>query len=229
MQRHYTYTPLLHPFTKQNYFCKRSNSTTKIPYCTIMLKFLEIIGFLSGILGVWLTMKKNRWCFPIGLINVTLSLYLFFLQGLYADSLQQIVYIILLLYGWYTWNTTRSETQPPLVIGRLNSKEIFFTLLIIAITTLLLGTTLAEYTDAKLPFLDSFATSCAFIAQYFIARKKIETWILWMIVNVIYVGIYLNNEMYLYVVLFGIYGILTVMGWNSWRTELKISNAETTK
>ena len=194
-----------------------------------MLKSLEIIGFLSGILGVWLTMKKNLWCFPIGLINVTLSLYLFFLQGLYADSLQQIVYIILLLYGWYTWNTTRSETQPPLVIGRLNSKEIFFTLLIIAITTLLLGTTLAELTDAKLPFLDSFATSCAFIAQYFIAQKKIETWILWMIVNVIYVGIYLNNEMYLYVVLFSIYGILTVMGWNSWRTELKISNAEITQ
>ena len=193
-----------------------------------MLKFLEIIGFASGILGVWLTMKKNKLCFPIGLINVSVSLYLFFMQGLYADSLQQIVYIILLLYGWYTWNTTASETQRLLVIGRLNSKEIFFTILFIAITTRLLGTTLAEFTDAKLPFLDSFATSCAFLAQYFIARKKIETWILWMFVNVIYVGIYFNNEMYLYVVLFSIYGILAVMGWNSWKTELKISNAEIT-
>ena len=193
-----------------------------------MLKFLEIIGFASGILGVWLTMKKKKWCFPIGLINVSVSLYLFFMQGLYADSLQQIVYIILLLYGWYTWNTPVSETQRLLVIGRLNSKEIFFTILFIAITTRLLGTTLAEFTDAKLPFLDSFATSCAFLAQYFIARKKIETWILWMFVNVIYVGIYFNNEMYLYVVLFSIYGILAVMGWNSWKTELKISNAEIT-
>lgn len=193
-----------------------------------MLKFLEIIGFASGILGVWLTMKKNKWCFPIGLINVSVSLYLFFMQGLYADSLQQIVYIILLLYGWYTWNTPVSETQRLLVIGRLNSKEIFFTILFIAIITRLLGTTLAEFTDAKLPFLDSFATSCAFLAQYFIARKKIETWILWMFVNVIYVGIYFNNEMYLYVVLFSIYGILAVMGWNSWKTELKISNAEIT-
>ena len=193
-----------------------------------MLKFLEIIGFASGILGVWLTMKKNKWCFPIGLINVSVSLYLFFMQGLYADSLQQIVYIILLLYGWYTWNTPVSETQRLLVIGRLNSKEIFFTILFIAITTRLLGTTLAEFTDAKLPFLDSFATSCAFLAQYFIARKKIETWILWMFVNVIYAGIYFNNEMYLYVVLFSIYGILALMGWNSWKTELKISNAEIT-
>ena len=193
-----------------------------------MLKFLEIIGFASGILGVWLTMKKNKWCFPIGLINVSVSLYLFFMQGLYADSLQQIVYIILLLYGWYTWNTPVSETQRLLVIGRLNSKEIFFTILFIAITTRLLGTILAEFTDAKLPFLDSFATSCAFLAQYFIARKKIETWILWMFVNVIYVGIYFNNEMYLYVVLFSIYGILALMGWNSWKTELKISNAEIT-
>ncbi|MBP6511954.1 MAG: nicotinamide mononucleotide transporter [Bacteroidia bacterium] len=184
-------------------------------------KFLEIIGFVSGILGVWLTMKKNKWCFPIGLINVTVSLYLFYLQGLYADSLQQIVYMILLLYGWITWNRSISQTQPKLLISRLNSKEIIYSMLIIVLTTILLGTTLAKYTDAKLPFLDSFATSCAFLAQYFIARKKIETWILWMIVNVIYTGIYMHNEMFLYVGLFTIYGILTVMGWKSWRIELK--------
>ncbi len=228
MQRHDTYTSLLHPFTKQNYFCKRSNSTAKITASTIMLKFLEIIGFLSGILGVWLTMKKKIWCFPIGLLNVSVSLYLFWMQGLYADSLQQAVYIILLIYGWITWNTILNQSHHTLTIGRLNSKGLILSIFIIAGTTLLLGTTLEKYTDAKLPFLDSFATSCAFLAQYFIARKKIETWILWMIVNVIYIGIYVNNEMYLYVVLFGIYGILTVMGWNSWKTELKISNAETT-
>lgn len=186
-----------------------------------MLKLLEIIGFLSGIFGVWLTMKKNRWCFPIGLINVTVSFYLFFIQGLYADSLQQIVYIFLLLYGWFTWNTSISQPQALLLISRLNTKGIIFSILIIVLTTLLLGTTLSNYTDAKLPFLDSFATSCAFLAQYFIARKKIETWILWMIVNVIYTGIYLKNEMYMYVGLFCIYGILTVMGWKSWRVELK--------
>ncbi|MBK9638188.1 MAG: nicotinamide mononucleotide transporter [Bacteroidetes bacterium] len=191
-----------------------------------MLKTLEIIGFLSGIFGVWLTMKKNKWCFPIGLINVIVSLYLFLKQGLYADSLQQIVYIFLLLYGWFTWNTSKSKPQPTLLISRLNNKGIIFSILLIVLTTLMLGTTLAKYTDAKLPFLDSFATSCAFLAQYFIARKKIETWILWMIVNVIYIGIYLNNEMYLYVGLFSIYGILTVMGWKSWKIELKNPHAE---
>ncbi|MFN0187369.1 MAG: nicotinamide riboside transporter PnuC [Bacteroidia bacterium] len=191
-----------------------------------MLTFLEIIGFISGIVGVWLTMQKNRWCFPIGLINVSVSLYLFFLQGLYADSLQQVVYIILLIYGWITWNKPVNASQPALLISRLNSKGIILSLIVITLTTLLLGTTLAKFTDAKFPYLDSFATSCAFLAQYFIARKKIETWILWMIVNVIYIGIYLHNELYLYVGLFSVYGILTVMGWKSWRIELKNPNKD---
>lgn len=185
-----------------------------------MLKILESFGFISGVLGVWLTMRKNIWCFPVGLINVTISLYIFSEQSLYADSLQQAVYIPLLIYGWIHWNDPKDKSQQ-IPITPLESKGILLIALAISATTLLLAKTLLYFTNAQLPWLDSFATSCAFVAQFLIARKKIESWILWMIVNLIYIGIYVNNGLYLYVALFSIYGILSIYGWKSWKKELK--------
>lgn len=184
-----------------------------------MIIQLEILGFISGVIGVWLTMKKNIWCFPIGLINVIISLYIFLKQALYADSLQQAVYIPLLIYGWIKWNDPEKNQHKP--ITRLDSRGLLTLLFIVAASTFLLATTLQNFTNAQKPWLDSFATSTAFAAQYLIARKKIETWILWMIVNLIYISIYVSNALYLYVVLFTIYGILSVLGWKSWSEELK--------
>lgn len=184
-----------------------------------MMILIEILGFISGVIGVWLTMRKNIWCFPVGLINVILSLYIFSKQALYADSLQQAVYIPLLIYGWIRWNNPDNTQHKP--ITRLDSKGVLLILLTILASTFVLAKTLLYFTNAQLPWLDSFATSTAFVAQYLIARKKIETWILWMVVNLIYIGIYLNNALYLYVVLFTIYGILSVLGWKSWKQALK--------
>jgi nicotinamide mononucleotide transporter len=186
-----------------------------------MIKILEILGFVSGVLGVWLTMRKNIMCFPIGLINVIISLYIFSEQALYADSLQQAVYIPLLIYGWVRWKdlAVMDQHKP---ITRLDCKGLFLLIIAILASTFLLAKTLLYFTDAQLPWLDSFATSCAFVAQYLIARKKIETWLLWMVVNLIYMGIYVNNALYLYVALFTIYGILSVFGWKSWMKELKM-------
>lgn len=184
-----------------------------------MIILIEILGFISGVIGVWLTMRKNIWCFPVGLINVIISLYIFSKQALYADSLQQAVYIPLLIYGWIRWNNPDNTQHKP--ITQLDSKGVLLILLTIIASTFLLAKTLLYFTNAQLPWLDSFATSTAFVAQYLIARKKIETWILWMVVNLIYIGIYLNNALYLYVVLFTIYGILSVLGLKSWKQELK--------
>src|SRR5205085_4761705 len=74
---------------------------------------LEIVAMLTGILGVWLTMKKSIWCFPVGIVNVSLYAWLFFSPGirLYADSFLQCVYILLLIYGWLNWAGALSKTH----------------------------------------------------------------------------------------------------------------------
>ena len=71
---------------------------------------VEIAGFIFGVAGVYLTIKEQVWCFPVGLLNVTLSLVLFWQQRLYSDAFQQLVYIGLLSYGWWAWSQKKDNS-----------------------------------------------------------------------------------------------------------------------
>lgn len=181
---------------------------------------VEIAGFIFGVIGVWLTLRENVWCFPIGLANVILSLYLFYQQKLYADSLQQFVYIILLGYGWFKW-WRGNDTDKKLVVSTSNSSLLFICAGAFIACTLLLGVLLSKFTDATFPWLDSTATSLSFVAQWMIAKKKIENWLIWIVVNIMYIGIYLYKDLWLYSVLFFIYLLLAISGYLKWRKSLK--------
>ncbi|HNR20553.1 MAG TPA: nicotinamide riboside transporter PnuC [Bacteroidia bacterium] len=213
---------------------------------------LEIIGFVFGVAGVWLTIKENPWCFPVGLVNVIVSSFLFFDQKLYADVLQQIVYVVLLSYGWYEWTMGKGLTQkfnvknqianeqksedenfkseiisPNSQITNISSSPrlLFNCIFVIAASTYILGTLLKWYTDASVPYWDALATSMSFTAQYLVARKKIENWMLWMDVNLLYLGIYIYKELYLYAVLFAVYFVMAVVGYFKWRKEMQAQNS----
>lgn len=178
---------------------------------------LEWTGFLTGIAGVWLTTRQNPWCFPIGLVNVWISLFLFFGQHLYADVLQQVVYIVLLGIGWFNW-TRKNREDSSIRISWSTPLERMLATCAVLLITCVLGSLLDRFTDASFPWLDSFATAMSFTAQYLIARKKIENWLLWIPVNLIYIGIYLQKELSLYVLLFTVYLGLAINGYLSWKS-----------
>ena len=178
---------------------------------------LEIIGFISGFAGVFLTVKKNKWCFPIGIINVILSCFLFYESRLYADSLQQLVYIPLLIVGWLNWNT---NTNDEFIVEQLHKKEIIIYFSLFVSSGILLGYLLKTFSNASFPWIDSLATTASFLAQYLIAKKKIENWIVWIAVNVVYIIIYLQKDLELYAVLYIVYLILAIQGYYQWRKHL---------
>ena len=178
---------------------------------------LEIVGFISGFAGVFLTVKKNKWCFPIGIINVILSCFLFYESRLYADSLQQLVYIPLLIVGWLNWNT---NTNDEFIVEQLHKKEIIIYFSLFVSSGILLGYLLKTFSNASFPWIDSLATTASFLAQYLIAKKKIENWIVWMAVNVVYIIIYLQKDLELYAVLYIVYLILAIQGYYQWRKHL---------
>lgn len=184
------------------------------------MSLIEILGFVFGVAGVWLTIKENIFCFPVGLINVVISLILFYQQKLYSDAIQQLVYIILLSYGWYKWIAGK-DYEKDLEIS-FSSKNLLFVLLLISIAfSITAGTVFEKYTDASLPYWDSTATALSFAAQWLIAKKKIENWMLWIVANIMYIGIYIYKDLYLYAFLFFIYLILAVQGWIEWRKTYK--------
>lgn len=188
------------------------------------MDYLELAGFISGIGGVWLTARHNVWCFPVGLINVLISIWLFYCQNLYADVLQQAVYIVLLIYGWFKWfnNTSSFESTG---ISRLSTKGIISLSIIMTFFALLLGALLGNYTQASYPRLDSLATSMAFTAQFLVARKKIENWLLWIPVNLIYISIYFLKDLPLYAILSAVYLLLAIIGYSKWLKTMKLQNS----
>lgn len=184
------------------------------------MSYVEIIGFVFGIAGIWLTIKENVWCFPIGLINVGVSLVLFFEQKLYSDAIQQVVYICLLTYGWLKW--ANGDTKMSTLKISFSSKKLLFSAFIFCILfSIVVGSLFKKYTDASLPYWDASATALSFTAQWMIAKKKIENWLLWVVVNLMYIGIYLYKDLYLYTLLFAIYFLLAIKGWLLWNKTMK--------
>ena len=162
------------------------------------IPLIEWIGFLFGVVGIYLGIKEKIAYFPISLINVIVSLYIFYHQSLYSDVVQQGVYILLLSYGWYRWIKGSQNTEMP--VTNASKKLIFILLGGIILLTVGMGGWFSHYTDAHLPYWDALATSMCFAAQYLMAEKKIENWLVWIDANILYIGIYLYKGLPLYAI-----------------------------
>ncbi len=182
----------------------------------------EIIGFLAGILGVWLTIKESIWNFPIGLVNVIASLVLFYRSQLYSDTFQQAVYIVLLSYGWVHWWRS-DKTKNDLQVTSSSTKSLL-TLSVLAIGCSAAGGFLfGKFTNAAYSYWDATGTTLSLIAQWMIARKKIENWIIWIAVNILYIGIYYFKHLNLYMLLYAVFLLMAVRGYFSWKKHLVVN------
>lgn len=181
---------------------------------------LEIAGTLTGLAAVWLTVKENRWCFPLGIVSCILYAFVFFSPGIrfYADATLQLVYVVLLIYGWIYWKEKRSD----LPVTRSGKAERLRSLALIAMGTACIGYLSRTFTDASLPYIDALTTSASLVAQWMVARKKIENWLLWIVANVIYIGMYIHKDLYVTAVYYFVLLLLAFAGWKEWRKRLEV-------
>lgn len=180
----------------------------------------EIMGIVTGITGVWLTMKRSILCFPVGIVNVIIYAYLFFSDGirLYADGLLQCIYVGLLIFGWINWGKM-DETKP--VVERINFASLRKCILISLAGFIVLGYFFKNYTNASLPWLDSALTIASLAAQWMIAKKFIENWWVWIVADLIYIPLYYYKSLPLTALLYAVFLVLAVMGLLSWQKQLK--------
>jgi nicotinamide mononucleotide transporter len=183
------------------------------------LSLYEAVGAAFGIVAVWLTARQNAWCWPIGLVNVGLFVVVFYQARLYADMGLQVVYIGLCLYGWHRW-LHGGPDQGALPVSRTPAWALAVLAVAGPAVAALLGLTLYRHTDAALPFWDSSTTSFSLVAQWMQARKWIENWMVWIVVDVVYVGIYLQKHLYATAALYAVFIGLAVLGLVEWRRAL---------
>ena len=188
------------------------------------MSLYEIVGVAFGAVAVWLTVRENIWCWPTGLVNVGLFIVVFYRARLYADMGLQVVYVALCLYGWYAW-LHGGRDHGALRVSRTPSRVLSVTLVLVAGAGLVLGLALRRHTDASLPFWDSATTSGSLAAQWMQTRKWIENWVVWIAVDVVYVGVYLYKDLYLTAALYAVFLVLAVMGLVKWKKTLGATGA----
>ena len=185
---------------------------------------LELAGFVFGVVAVWLTAKENILCWPLGLVNVSLYVFIFWRAKLYADMGLQLIYILLLLYGWYAWLHGVGERKT-LAVSRTPLQLSVILFLAGTVGGVVLGLTLKKTTDASLPYLDSLTTSFSLVAQFMSTRKLLENWIVWIVVDVVYIGMYIAKDLRLTAVLYAIFLVLAFVGFRDWRRSLAVKTA----
>jgi len=185
---------------------------------------LELFAALVGALSVWLSVRQNIWSWPTAIVNVVLYTLVFYEAKLYADMGLQVIYAILSVYGWYEWlygGEGRTELQVTRTTPRLG-------LLLGAIAiagSVLLGTLLHHETDAALPYMDAALSSTSLVAQWMMTRKLLENWLVWIAVDVLYVGMFVYKGLYLTSGLYAVFLVLAVRGFIDWRRSMRASLA----
>ena len=179
---------------------------------------LEAAGTALGLANIWLTRQQNILCWPIGIACVICYAFVFYEARLYSDMLLQFIYIALQVYGWRRWarapHQQLTSTSP---VSRLNARGWLLWLGIAAASAVTLGTLMARYTGADLPWFDASATALSLTAQFLQAKKVLDSWLIFIAGNLLFIGIYLVKSLYLTAGLFVVSTVLAVLGWLAWR------------
>lgn len=196
------------------------------------MSYLEFLGTIFNLWCVWLTAKNKVLSWPVGIVGVILYIFLFYQIQLYSDFVEQIYFLITSFWGWYLWTHPQTEEKDSgnnLKIGSIDNKTIFIWLLVIVLGTLALGYFM-DHVHLYLPqffpekasyaYLDSFTTVMSFVATILMAKKKVESWYLWILVDVIGIFLYFFKGVKFISLEYLIFLILAVQGLISWRKEL---------
>lgn len=197
------------------------------------LSYLEFFGTVSGIVAVWLSARANVWSWPLGIVNVTLSFFLFYQVQLYPDMFLQIFFFITNLIGWWRWlNPRRGEEdrKAELKVSWMDRKQLVLITGIGITGTIAFGLFASRLHDffpmiftkpSASPFSDSFITVMSIVATYYMIQKKIECWIIWIAIDIVATGLYFIRDIKFYSLLYFALTILATFGFYHWRKEYK--------
>lgn len=212
-------------------------NTTAFTLLGYQISWLELVGTIFNLVCVILVARRNIWNWPIGIIGVTLFGILFYQINLYADVFEQLYFFITGIIGWYMWTTVKSrssEDNKVLITTNSLRTNVLWVAGIIG-ASLLAGLALSRVhiwfpvafpEPASLPYIDATTTVMSFAAQFLMMRRKLESWILWIVVDVIAIWLYWYKDVIFVSLLFVIFLVNAIYGYIAWKKALQ--NAEET-
>lgn len=181
---------------------------------------LEIIAVFFGLLSVWYSRKVNILVYPTGIVSVLIYVYICFHAGLYADIGINWVYFVMSIYGWYNW-TRKKKDETAVKIAWLSTKGHITSVFIVIISFVIISFILVNYTDSTVPYVDAFTTAVFIVGMWLMAIKKVENWIYWIIGDIICMPMFFYKGLVFTSFQYFVFLILAVMGYYSWRNEVR--------
>ncbi|MEQ9264364.1 MAG: nicotinamide riboside transporter PnuC [Balneolaceae bacterium] len=183
---------------------------------------LEWTAVIFGLMSVWFSMKENILVYPTGIISVLIYVYLSFNYLLYADAGVNSYYFVMSVYGWYHWKDTDDDTDQ-IPVTKNSSKEWVISVGILIASFIILVFVLQNFTDSDVPIWDATTTCFAILGMWLMARKKVESWIAWIITDIISVPLYFYKGLVLTSFQFLFFTGLAVAGYFAWKKSLQKS------
>jgi nicotinamide mononucleotide transporter len=194
--------------------------------------WIEAIAVIAGIVSVWYSRKENSLVFPTGLINTTLYIYLSFRGHLFGEASVNLYYTIMSIYGWYLWTRRKEDQQTyALQITTSTKKEWIQQLAFFAAFYLVIYFTLiylkTAFAPEAIPWADAFASATAYTGMWLMAKKKVESWIWWILTNIASIPLYFVKGYAFTSVQFLVLLVLAIAGWYSWKLKARAPKATT--
>lgn len=180
----------------------------------------EMLGAATGFVSVWLMARQSVWGWPAGIVCVSAYAWVFGQSRLYANMALQFVFLALQVYGWFHWWKGTGETHAALPVTRLDARAAALWAAAGTAASLGIGAFMSTQTDASNPWPDATLTAFSLVAQWLQARKVFECWVVWILVDVGYVGLFTVQRLHLTAVLYVLFLVLCVYALKEWRRSL---------
>lgn len=180
---------------------------------------VEYVAAALGVLCVWWTGRESLWCWPVGIASAALYAWVFGGARLYSDAILQGIFVALQAWGWWEW-THGGRDREPLPVRRARPREAAAFAAIGVAASAGLGIWMATRTDASFPHLDATLTILSLLAQTWLAKKVLESWWIWIVVDVASIPLYVAKDLVVTAGLYAVFLVLAVLGERAWRRTL---------
>jgi nicotinamide mononucleotide transporter len=189
--------------------------------------WMELLGTLFALLYLYLSVRENIWLWFTGFVSSFFYLIIFFDERLYADMALQVYYLIISVYGWLVWKMGREKSgRPKMPVSCVNESlavKLVLAGMVIYIVVVVALLKLPVYfgiSTSDLPYWDAFTTTGGIVATWMLARKKLEHWLVWIVVDLVSTGMYIYKGLTVTAVLYGIYTLVAIVGYREWKQQM---------
>lgn len=183
----------------------------------VIVNYIEITGTITGFIYILYSIEGNKLLWLYGFLSSLLYVYVFFDSGLYADMSINFYYVVVSIYGWIHWTFRKEKLQQEISISLTKRNEALVIALITIALFFIITFILKKYTNSTVPLWDAFISAASITATWMLARKMLEQWLIWIVVDGISVGLCIYKGLFPTAILFFVYTLLAYTGYIKWK------------